>query len=105
MTVPSHDGGASAAPVDEGAEEAKQSVMLYAEVDNRLDERIVKDLRAGTEVVLALLVDDRVSKHQSGLRRDIPIGKLRKSVEQEPPDVQGRLCFSQKGHLGGCDEA
>lgn len=84
MAVPSRDGAMSAAPGDGGFEQAKQSVTLCAEVDKGVDEHVDKDLGAGTKAFFVMMVEGRISTCQSGLQRGGPIGKQRKSVEQEP---------------------
>ena len=93
LAVPSRDEEAIAAPGDGGVEEAKQSVTLCEEVDKEMVERVDRDLRTGTKVFYAMLADDRIGKYQAGLQRGGPIGKQRKSVEQEPQTYKG-ACVS-----------
>lgn len=91
------DEGVIAAPVDGGAEEAKQSVTLCPEVERKLAESFGRDIRAGTKILYALMAEDRVSTYQSRLRRDRPIGNQRKSVEQEPQSFRAAYTCPNKG--------
>lgn len=47
------------------------------------DERVDKDLGAGTKAFYTIMTEDRISNYQSSLRDGRPIGKQRKSAEQE----------------------
>ena len=97
MAVPSLDEGVIAAMGGEGAVKTRQSVTVCAELDKGMDEKVEKDLLAGTEEFFAMLADDRVSKHHAGLRRDGPIGMQRKNVEREPLTYKATCCAPNKG--------
>lgn len=74
----------SAAPEDGGDGEPFRSVTRCAEGDKGMVERVDKDLQTGTNGSRAMLADDQISKHQSGLQHGGSIGMQRKSEEQEP---------------------
>ena len=66
MAVPSRVGGVIAALGGGGAVKARQSVTVCAELDKGMDEKVDRDLLAGTEEFFAMLAGYRISKHHAG---------------------------------------